>query len=225
MVGCMNNEELIVDKLMINHWKKQANKGSKFACCWDCSHKIETGETYYDELYPNNHTLSFCLECASFFMAQSLNNLIDKYILIRAEADGYMSQLLDVQKDCIRKTGVSGTSTPDAALEASLEAGTFPRPANQMYRCLKWKECRPGCFHQNEHLYQDGIEDGDSCEITECYQHKKAGPCAPVKPTMTRKEFLALPIEERRKIINHQITEMFNNIPDEVRLEELHNLD
>jgi ABC-type antimicrobial peptide transport system ATPase subunit len=42
---------------------------------------------------------------------------------------------------------------------------------------------------------------------------------------MSRRDFLKLPIEERRKILEHQVTLMFDNIPDSERIEELHNLD
>lgn len=42
---------------------------------------------------------------------------------------------------------------------------------------------------------------------------------------LSRKDFIKLPIEKRREILGKQITEMFNNISDEEKAEELHNLD
>jgi hypothetical protein len=44
------------------------------------------------------------------------------------------------------------------------------------------------------------------------------------KPEMTRREFLKLPIEERRKIISHQVAQMFENIPDEQKIKEMHDM-
>lgn len=71
-------EELEVDKLIIHHWKKQTNIEPTFNCdYWDCSHKINTNEIFYTELYPEGHDLSFCLECSAFFMSQALNTLME----------------------------------------------------------------------------------------------------------------------------------------------------
>jgi hypothetical protein len=41
---------------------------------------------------------------------------------------------------------------------------------------------------------------------------------------MTRREFLLLPIEERRQAIAEQISAMFDNIPGEDRIKEMHDM-
>jgi hypothetical protein len=41
---------------------------------------------------------------------------------------------------------------------------------------------------------------------------------------ITRREFLVLPIETRRRILAQQITDMFANIPDKQRINEMHDM-
>ena len=54
------SEEIIVNHLIIHHWKRQENSGSEFSCGYgDCNRKIEHGESYYIELYPDARTLSY----------------------------------------------------------------------------------------------------------------------------------------------------------------------
>lgn len=71
--------ELMVDHLRIHKWERMTNRLGEFSCdYWDCGRKVRTGEHYYCELYPEGHTMSFCVDCASFFMAQALNTLVDR---------------------------------------------------------------------------------------------------------------------------------------------------
>ncbi len=44
-------------------------------------------------------------------------------------------------------------------------------------------------------------------------------------PKMPAREFMKLSVEMRRVLLSEQITTMFENIPDDERMEELHNLD
>jgi len=87
-------EELEVDHLVIHHWEQQRSS-SQFPCdYWDCSHKIHPGDAYYVELYPEGHSLGFCLECSAFFMAQALNTLMDNQLGGRRGNDDRQTRLL-----------------------------------------------------------------------------------------------------------------------------------
>ena len=50
--------------------------------------------------------------------------------------------------------------------------------------------------------------------------HEKATWIDPKR--LTRRQFLSLPVEIRREILSHYVTEEFDNISDEERLKELH---
>ena len=71
-------DELIINSLVVHHWKEQKNNGLPFGCNdSDCLHKIETNETFYQELYPEGQALSYCLKCSAYFMSQAVNTLIE----------------------------------------------------------------------------------------------------------------------------------------------------
>ena len=100
----MEKQELIekvVNSLVIHHWDRQINKGMAFNCdYWDCPKKIKTGDKYYVELYPNGHTLSYCLECSAFFMAQALNTLLDQpQDADQIEVKGWKETIIKYYKD------------------------------------------------------------------------------------------------------------------------------
>lgn len=72
--------EVKINNMVIHHWYELTNTEDKFSCdFWDCPHSINPGDKYYSEIYPNGHTMSYCLECSAFFMAQALNTLMDNY--------------------------------------------------------------------------------------------------------------------------------------------------
>jgi len=69
--------EVEVDKCIIHHWERRTHHGSTFSCdYWDCPHKIQEGEKYYLEMYPEGQVMSYCLECSAFFMAQAIDYLL-----------------------------------------------------------------------------------------------------------------------------------------------------
>ena len=74
------DKELQINKLVIHSWARQTNDGGTFLCdYWDCPNQILPGDTYYVELYPQEQTESYCLECSAYFMGQALNILVSNW--------------------------------------------------------------------------------------------------------------------------------------------------
>jgi hypothetical protein len=74
------DRQLVVDKLVIHCWARNVNEGDTFNCgYWDCANQILPGDTYYDEIYPQGQTESYCLECSAYFMGQALNTLVSNW--------------------------------------------------------------------------------------------------------------------------------------------------
>ncbi len=81
--------EVEVNKCVIHHWEKGTHHGRPMNCdFWDCPHKIQDGETYYLELYPEGHLHTYCLECAAFFMAQAIDYMLP--VVIGKESDNHV---------------------------------------------------------------------------------------------------------------------------------------
>ncbi len=70
--------EIEIDKCIIHHWEQRTHHGNPFNCdYWDCSHaKIQDGEEFYLEMYPDGHSHYYCLECSAFIMAQAIDYLL-----------------------------------------------------------------------------------------------------------------------------------------------------
>ena len=69
--------EVEINKCVIHHWECRTHHGPEFHCdFWDCPHKIQDGEKFYLELYPEGQYHSYCLECSAYFMAQAIDYLL-----------------------------------------------------------------------------------------------------------------------------------------------------
>ena len=87
--------EVEVNKCVIHHWERRTNDKFVWHCdYWDCPNKIQAGEKYYIEMYPDGHVMSYCLECAAFFMAQAID-----YLLPVAQASRGADMLIHVNYD------------------------------------------------------------------------------------------------------------------------------
>ena len=87
--------EVEVNKCVIHHWEKRMHHGPPQNCdYWDCPHKIHDGEVCYLELYPDDQCMTYCLECAAFFMAQAID-----YLLPVAQASRGADMLIHVNYD------------------------------------------------------------------------------------------------------------------------------
>ena len=67
-------KEIRIDGLVVHPWERQRNGSDAFSCdYWDCPNKIERGDTFYLNLYPDGNAHTYCLECSAFFMSQAVN--------------------------------------------------------------------------------------------------------------------------------------------------------
>ena len=72
------DKELIIDGMVIHRFEEKVNNGAPFVCDDGfCPNTIESGGTYYWELYPDNNAHQWCLECSATTMARTTNKLFE----------------------------------------------------------------------------------------------------------------------------------------------------